>query len=209
MTLPYKKIPAAIARYTSPTGMLPPSTLDHVDGIGDFEVQAARAMRALAASAAKSGLAVASVGDYRSYDEQVALFKQRYQTFPPLPWRRHYTFEGKTWYLKLGAAGAAYPGTSNHGLGLANDMALRVNGKVVTLETEVNGLSLWEWLNTHGRTFGWSWGEATSEKWHWVYIDGDDIPAAVLAYEHQPAPPPPPRPAFNSITPLQAAAGGI
>lgn len=233
MSLPYRRIPAGIAAYTSPTGMLPASQLSHVDGIGDFQLQAARAMRALQAAAKADGITVKSVGDYRSYAEQVALFEQRYTT-TPYPGRRHYTWKGQVWYLKPGAAGAAYPGTSNHGLGLANDMAELIGGKIVSLDVVPAGLvarlahsrvgrwlsgrkakrlvaagsvpSLWSWLSAHGRTYGWSWGEATSERWHWVYIEGDQIPAAVIAYER---PAPPPRPPFASITPLQAAAGGI
>jgi len=189
MSLPYKRIPAGIAAYTDPTGKLPASQLSHVDGIGDFQIQAARAMRALQAAAKADGLIVASVGDYRSYDEQVRLFEQRYEPVYHAG-ARHYTWKGQTWYLKPGAAGAAYPGTSNHGLGLANDMALNVNGHIVTLDQTVNGVSLWTWLNAHGRTYGWSWGEAASERWHWVYIEGDQIPAAVIAYETSPIKPP-------------------
>jgi hypothetical protein len=48
---------------------------------------------------------------------------------------------------------AAYPGTSNHGLGLAIDLA------TPRMRT---------WIDHHGRPFGWSkaWSDAQSEWWH-------------------------------------------
>lgn len=204
MSLPYKRIPAGIAAFTDPTGKLPASQLSHVAGVGDFQLQAARAMRALVAAAKADGLTVATVGDYRSYAEQVILFEQRYS--PNVSTSRCYQWKGQRWCLKPGAAGAAYPGTSNHGLGLANDFALNVNGRIVSLDQTVNGVSLWSWLGAHGRTYGWSWGEALSERWHWVYIEGDVIPAAVLAFENpiQPIPPPGDDMSADDVTAINA-----
>lgn len=50
---------------------------------------------------------------------------------------------------------AAYPGTSNHGLGVAIDLA--------------NG---WEqqWIYDHGAKFGWKKTEAFSEPWHFNFV---------------------------------------
>lgn len=193
MTLPVtKKIPAEIAAYTKPTGKLPASTLSKVDGIGDFVEPAARSLRALKAAALADGIVVKSVGDYRSYEEQVHLFEQRYS--PNVDTGRCYSWEGARWCLKPHTAGAAYPGTSNHGLGIANDMAELINGDIVSVSFDPPGSvpSLWTWLVHNGPTYGWYWGEAPSEAWHWVYCAGDDIPAAVLAYENPDPNLPPP-----------------
>lgn len=52
---------------------------------------------------------------------------------------------------------AAYPGTSNHGLGRAVDLA---------------DPSMREWIDEHGHAFGWAKVEAPSEWWHVNYIGG-------------------------------------
>jgi len=52
---------------------------------------------------------------------------------------------------------AAYPGTSNHGWGLAIDLA----------EEWMRG-----WIDDHGRKFGWAKTEAFSEWWHVNFIPG-------------------------------------
>ena len=56
---------------------------------------------------------------------------------------------------------AAFPGTSNHGLGIAIDCP-----------------NAWEqeWLREHGHEFGWAKTEAFSEPWHWNYIGGVSFP---------------------------------
>lgn len=198
MALPYKKIPRSILAYQAPTGQLPLSQLSRVTNgsfiIGDFQLQAARAMRAMAAEARKANIVIASSGDYRTYTEQVTLFRSRYVdtrsvTNPPGGaddrfWPRAIYGGTNTYWRRVRGAAAAVPGKSNHGLGLANDMAQRTpSGGIVALTVKVGNMSLWDWLNANGRRFGWSWGEAISENWHWVYIEGDDIPVAVLAFE--------------------------
>ena len=72
---------------------------------------------------------------------------------------------------------AAVPGTSNHGLGLALDLCEKVNGKVVSISPRAV-----KWLIKHAATYGFS-AEAQSEPWHWRYVAGDKIPAAVIAFE--------------------------
>lgn len=71
-------------------------------------------------------------------------------------------------YANLGYPAAAYPGTSNHGLGLAGDF----NAGVQTY-----GSPEWQWMNTVGRTYGWSplnENNLRFEPWHWVYNVSDD-----------------------------------
>jgi len=64
---------------------------------------------------------------------------------------------------------AATPGTSNHGLGLAIDMASRIN---------VDGSAEHLWMSVHGPSFGWInpyWAvnfnpaDGQHEPWHWEY----------------------------------------
>jgi len=64
---------------------------------------------------------------------------------------------------------AATPGTSNHGLGLAIDMASRIN---------VDGSAEHLWMSVHGPEFGWInpyWavdfnpGDGQHEPWHWEW----------------------------------------
>jgi hypothetical protein len=81
-----------------------------------------------------------SMSSYRTYDEQVYLYRL-YQ-------------EGRG---NLAAA----PGTSNHGLGIAVDLA-----------------EPWmrSWLDEHGAKYGWRKTEAMSEWWHMNYIGGVNFP---------------------------------
>jgi LAS superfamily LD-carboxypeptidase LdcB len=72
---------------------------------------------------------------------------------------------------------AAVPGTSNHGWGLAIDLAEKVNGKAVSISPRSV-----KWLIKHAAQYGFC-AEAQSEPWHWRYFTGDKIPAAVLAFE--------------------------
>lgn len=59
----------------------------------------------------------------------------------------------------------AVPGTSNHNLGIAIDIA-NASGKRL------------EWLLKHAQSFGFSW-EVQSEPWHLRYVTGDNVPTRV------------------------------
>jgi len=88
---------------------------------------------------------------------------------------------------------AATPGTSNHGLGLATDLASRIN---------VEGSLEHLWMEVHGPTFGWinpAWAtnydprDGQHEPWHWEYHAGldrsTDAPIAQAAPTPAPTPP--------------------
>ena len=60
----------------------------------------------------------------------------------------------------------AAPGTSNHNLGIAVDVA------------NANGVVL-KWLEGNALEFGFSW-EIQSEPWHLRYVAGDVTPARVV-----------------------------
>ena len=70
------------------------------------------------------------------------------------------------WWLYKYAGGnlAAYPGTSNHGWGIAVDLP-----------------NAWEqdWIWHHGAQFGWKKTEAFSEPWHFNYVGSQHFPEFV------------------------------
>lgn len=186
------KYPAGID--LSKNGRLSPDQLQGVilpgTGLGHLHPAAARNWGLLAVIAtAETGQAMSAtsiVDTYRPYGIQEAAFVQRYQlTYIPGASTKYW--QGKTWYLKKGMAMAAVPGTSNHGLGLAIDMALWVQGangqwRIVSITS--NGL-FWAWLTAASlapapyrigtgsnlESFGFSF-EAQSEPWHIRLVSG-------------------------------------
>ena len=135
---------------------------------------AARAMRAMVAASKKaSGVKLASSGTWRSYQQQVNLFTQRYTRQPGKG--RSKSWKGLTYWKKPGFAGAASPGTSNHGKGLAADLSRR------DWRTDMSAAEL-KWLAANGPRFGF-WNTVSSEAWHWAYCLGDDVSDAVIGTE--------------------------
>lgn len=137
---------------------------------------AARAMKALLSAAKAAGFKPTATGVYRSYTAQVTLFRARYSK-TELPGRPTKTWEGQTWWQRPNVAMAATPGTSNHGWGLAVDFAEKRTVGLVPVTA-----SFVAWLCANAFTYGFS-AEDQSEVWHWRYVTGDKIPAAVLAFE--------------------------
>jgi flagellum-specific peptidoglycan hydrolase FlgJ len=82
---------------------------------------------------------------YRTYEVQNAIFD----------WDLYNRTGAKAKKGSGGRTAAAYPGTSNHGLGKAIDLW----GKAQ------------EWVRKNGERFGWSWdeGKAVGEPWHFRY----------------------------------------
>ena len=144
---------------------------------GKLHRLAATAWNAMQLAAYFDGIELKHVGAYRPLPEQIKLFNTRYQDTPtgrtPQVTR---TYMGKTWYLKKGVAPAGSPGTSNHGIGLAIDVA-SASGKRL------------EWLlgdgfmTSNALKYGFSWevrDGANAEAWHIRYVAGDTLPQAVL-----------------------------
>lgn len=148
---------------------------------------AARAWEALRVAAWSAGVKLSVSGNpYRSYDQQVSLFNQRYtQTYSAtvntLDDKR--VWNGVTYYKRIGVAAVAVPGTSNHGWGLAVDTAIDADGD---LDFEYPPKSLnttaINWLLANAAKYGFSW-ELQSEPWHIRYVTGDKVPTAVLEFE--------------------------
>ena len=144
---------------------------------GKLHHLAATAWNALQLAAFFDGIELKHVGAYRPLDRQVALFNERYSS-TKTPRKPEVTrkYQGKTWYLKKGMAPAGTPGTSNHGWGLAIDVA-SASGKRL------------DWLlgdgfyTSNALKFGFSWevrDGANAEAWHIRYVAGDTLPQAVL-----------------------------
>ena len=173
---PLKK-PSCLRGQTN--GQLAPGILKKC-GIGNFLLAepAARACRALVAAAEARGFKVRSTGTYRTYKQQEQLFLSRYTT-KELPGRPTKKWNGVTYWQLPKTAMAAVPGTSNHGWGLAIDMAEELDG-----DTQPESVSpvFVKWLIKNARTYGFS-AELQSEPWHWRYVAGDKLPDAVLAWE--------------------------
>jgi hypothetical protein len=170
-------------------GLLPAHVLVDVPG-GRLIEPAARAWRAMVAAAAVDGIELkptSTVDTYRSFSVQERTFLARYATEPtgrtPQVTR---TWQGRTWYLKVGVAPSASPGSSNHGWGLAVDVHT------------ASGVRL-DWLSRNAMRFGWSWELLPAEPWHIRYVAGDRTPQAVIDHETSapaaPCPTPAPAPA--------------
>lgn len=145
-------------------GRLPDSILRPCIG-GRLVVPAAIAWDRMVYAAAADGVRLAPASEYdtyRPYEIQEQIFRQRYTT-TWMPLTESKIWLGRRWYKRPFVATAAAPGTSNHGLGLAVDVA----------EVEVAGRL--SWLEQNAEAHGFS-HELYSEPWHIRYVAGDDIP---------------------------------
>lgn len=151
-------------------------------------------------------LSASSPGDaYRSYAAQEYVFRQRY-TDSYLPLRNTLSsqriWNGVTWYKRVSVAAVAVPGTSNHGLGIALDVAIWNGAKIVSI-TAISGV--WAWVQANAVSFGLSW-ESQAEPWHLRLTVGDNPTQRVLDMEAFFAgPPAPPVVQLGSTGPLARA----
>jgi LAS superfamily LD-carboxypeptidase LdcB len=154
-------------------GQLGPDLLKNIEK-GKLHHCAADAYEAMdeAANAQGIDLSPTSTADtYRSLEMQEYGFFQRYTTTPNkrMAKQKPRIYKGKAWYLKPKMAPLAVPGTSNHNLGIAVDIA-NASGKRL------------EWMLANAHKYGFSW-EVQSEPWHLRYVAGDDIPEAVRTWK--------------------------
>ena len=144
-----------------------------------------RAMAAGCRAATGVTLTITSNGDaYRTFDQQLAVFEQRYvqvshKRFLNDNPKTRRTFNGRFFVLRNPKfAVVASPGKSNHGLGLALDVAV-VDG---TRVSELFLSECWPWVRNHAESFGFSW-ETQSEPWHLRLVTGDNVPQPVIDHE--------------------------
>lgn len=173
-------------------GKLHESLLRSIPQGGKLHYLAADAWNAMVEAATAAGIELkpTSSGDtYRSYDQQLVGFKQRYQ-LEEIAGASTRTFEGKKWYLKKGNAPLAAPGSSQHNLGLAIDVANASEKKRIN------------WLIANVEKFGWSWEVVPEEPWHIRYVCGDAVPQAVKEYNTRN---PKSAPLYGSVSEQRAA----
>lgn len=178
-------------------GKLPDSLLINI-GVGNarMEKTAARAFVAMFAEARTKGFNIKHVGDYRPYQQQLNLFLSRYEPISFAVYSvtsssnrkkwddaRNSGYDSIYWRKKLingkYPATAATPGNSNHGWGLALDIAEEYDNDSAPDPIRQNFVN---WLVNNAARFGIS-AELQSEPWHWRYFAGDNIPAAVRQFE--------------------------
>ena len=154
-------------------GELGPELLRGIEGKGKLHHCAADAYEAMDAAANAEGIDLSPTSQadtYRSLETQEYGFYQRHTDNPnkKLLKQKPRIYKGKAWYLKKGMAPMAVPGTSNHNLGIAIDIA-NASGKRL------------EWMLKNAQRFGFSW-ELQSEPWHLRYVAGDATPEAVKSW---------------------------
>ena len=160
-------------------GELDPNVLRPIsDNTGELYKTAATAFNCLQLSAFFEGVAVNPIGRtecYRTLGVQKTIFYQRFQPNPagrvPEITRN---YEGRVWYLKQGNyVPCASPGNSNHGWGLAVDIAGATVGSKTLAWLLGDGS-----LGSQALRFGFSWEVAdgpSAESWHIRYVCGDAI----------------------------------
>lgn len=198
-TLPIKTMVFPSTLKGVENGKLPPHLLTKI-GVGSAQCEktAARSFIAMFAEAKRTiGVDVRHVGHYRTFQEQLNLFLSRYEptniaTYSVTPsahrkkWdaAKEYGHSTVYWRKKKNPNGsypatAASPGASNHGWGLAIDIAEEYDGDP---QPDPIRDRFVEWLVGNAHRYGIS-AELQSEPWHWRYVAGDNIPLATRQYE--------------------------
>ena len=129
---------------------------------GKMHHKAATAFKCLALAAYFDGVSLDQVGAYRTLAQQLTMFKQRYSlTRQGRNIKRKWNHQ--VYYLRDGFAPSSSPGKSNHGWGLAVDIA------------DCSGARL-DWLLANAGRFGFTWEVKSgpqAEAWHIRYVAGD------------------------------------
>lgn len=204
MTLPVLPVQFPPGLAGTENGKLAVENLTKINEWGSLYGSCARAWNALVFDASNLfpvlPLTFTFGGMYRSYDDQVKTFLSRYRPGYVAGNRSNKKYNGQ-WYHIVSGAIAATPGTSNHGWGLAIDMAYDTDtsdGVYPDDAAYIVSHPQWPWLLENVISYGFSF-ELQSEPWHIRYILGDDIAQRVLEFEDAtgdgvavPVPTPPP-----------------
>jgi D-alanyl-D-alanine dipeptidase len=156
---------------------------------------AADAFNAMYDAALAAGHKLRNIGDYRPFEGQLSMFMDRYdQKATGRKPEITRTYQGKTWYLKKGKSPSGTPGTSNHGFGLAIDLAIDSKGKIAN----IGGTKAYDWMCENAPSYGFylqgaptkADGKANPEyeAWHWQYCIGDKQAPALSGAAPAPAP---------------------
>ena len=103
---------------------------------------------------------------YRSYDDQVKIFTERYRRGAHSPYGDYRYWDGSTWGRVSGAGTVAAPGTSNHQSGHALD--IRDSGSDAGVTIAGNARS--NWIRANAASYGFTpIGYTFGEPWHIEY----------------------------------------
>jgi LAS superfamily LD-carboxypeptidase LdcB len=148
---------------------------------GQLEKHAATAWNCLQLAAYFNALTLNQVGAYRNYAQQLALFNARYST-TDMGRKPQVTriWQGKKYYLKPGMSPCATPGNSDHGWGLAIDVANCSVSSPICKWLLGDGFATCEALK-----YGFTWAVSDPknpnfEPWHLQYVTGDTWTQATL-----------------------------
>jgi LAS superfamily LD-carboxypeptidase LdcB len=145
-----------------PNGRLEDSELEVIDTRGRklLKGDPANKFKQMVAAAAKEGVTIRLTGGYRTFATQQAIFDWgRYvRTGGSLTDTK--ASNGQRYKINELNTRAAFPGTSNHGLGKAIDVA---------------GNDARNWIKHNGFKYNWSWyeGRNINEDWHFTYTTVD------------------------------------
>ncbi len=173
MKYPYKKLVLPKELTKVENGKLDAKVLNKVKCGGIMFHTAAVKFNEMYDAAIKDGIKFKNVGDYRSADAQLKLFKERYRLAEDRDWadkkkgilvdpdRVKRSYDGQTWLLRNGFAPCSSPQKSNHGYGLAIDL-------------DVTNKKTLEWLCANAPDFGFYLqsddpSSREFEAWHWQY----------------------------------------
>jgi len=188
-TLPIRPVVMPSDLAGKENGKLPSGILVTVGPSGQLHHVAARAYNALAfkCMSVRLPLTYTYGGTYRNYASQEQLFRQRYS-----PNGQHggcKVWNKQMWCKQLVngrvPAGAAVPGKSNHGWGLAVDTAFdsdMTDGIGPDDAVAITGHPQWPQFKEWVLLAGFSW-ESSDEPWHIRYVKGDVVTQFVLDIE--------------------------
>ena len=145
-------------------GKLPNSTLAAIKAqhspnsklVQYLQLEAAAAFNRMYDAAKKDNVTIYVRDAYRTYNEQVDANKKYNKS----------DSSGKL----IGQRWAAIPGTSNHGWGKAIDVWPSGRNRNCKDSADGYGHGAKKWINLNGDRFGWYWGDAPNEDWHFVYV---------------------------------------
>jgi hypothetical protein len=193
-------------------GKLTPKMMKKVKCGGVMWNTAADAFNALYDAALAAGYKLRNIGDYRPFEGQLSMFMDRYsdkQTGRKPEITR--TYQGKTWFLKKGKSPSGTPGTSNHGFGLAIDIAIENKGKIES----IGGTKAYNWMCENAPNYGFYLQGAPTrpdgkpnpeyEAWHWQYCLGDAVAPAFNSTAPAPVNTPAPAPVVIPVEQQKAA----
>lgn len=199
-TIPITRVSVPRSLLGEPNGQLPDDWLrspwpDRTSLPFRFFEPVSYAWQALEVAARRAGHILDATGVYRTFAQQRSLFLDRYEPvaygdFMSTPiarrkiWDNDRNDTGHRYWVKkqLPSGGypatAAEPGESNHGLGLAIDVAEDPDDSNATPVVAIDSSTL-EWLRDNAHRFGFGL-ETRSEPWHWHWIGGDALPQLVV-----------------------------